>query len=81
MMKMIIIFKKSLKNLRILRIFLCSVFFKYFFVDCIFSFYGFKCEYYCNMFCRWDCCNKVIGVCLYGCDIGYLGFYCNFSKK
>lgn len=57
------------------------VLFSIFFPDCIPGFYGPKCEYHCNKFCKWDYCNKATGTCLYGCDIGYLGSHCNFSKK
>lgn len=57
------------------------VLFSIFFPNCIPGFYGPKCEYHCNKFCKWDYCNKATGTCLYGCDIGYLGSHCNFSKK
>lgn len=42
--------------------------------------YGNNCEKNCNLLCKIGECNRIMGVCLDGCMIGYKGNFCNYSK-
>lgn len=46
------------------------------------GYYGNGCGHLCNGYCMSNgICNHVDGVCLDGCQVGYIGKYCNICKK
>ena len=51
------------------------------FPDCIQQNYGDDCSLPCSEFCVDGRCNSSNGVCLQGCQPGYLGSHCNRSKN
>lgn len=41
--------------------------------------YGYECNEICG-YCNEDWCFLINGICLNGCDVGYLGEFCMISK-
>lgn len=40
------------------------------------------CIYNCSSYCLNDViCNKIFGICDYGCEVGYLGMLCEIGLK
>ena len=58
-----------------------NIVFKDLFPDCIQQNYGDDCSLPCSEFCVDGRCNSSNGVCLQGCQPGYLGSHCNRSKN
>lgn len=58
--------------------------FIFFFVGCLFGYFGSVCNESCNIncLCKNDIfCDYIGGECLNGCEDGYIGIYCNDCKK
>uniref|UniRef100_K1QV61 Multiple epidermal growth factor-like domains 11 n=1 Tax=Magallana gigas TaxID=29159 RepID=K1QV61_MAGGI len=46
--------------------------------ECSPGFFGADCDKVCSQTCKLDnSCKRTTGFCLHGCDIGYIGDYCN----
>lgn len=45
-----------------------------FFLECGDGYFGLNCIELCNIICR--SCNKMIGICDFGCYFGWKGFFC-----
>lgn len=50
-----------------------------FFVECYDGYFGLNCCGVCNEMCK--SCNKILGVCEYGCKLGWKGDFCEISNN